>query len=468
MFLRHQKIVTCFIFQFLAFLTIALSTAHAAIAPIESLNLNQALTRARTGSRQLKINELVLESEELNFDDAWDRMYIPRISLNASVESVKQIGVMPGSSAETLGATGINYGYPYSRLSIDIGQYTLFNFWRDQLAYEKSRLGFDRAKERYAELDRNTRFNIIRTYFLLWTTQEKLDAAKRSYMVASAILDLVNSQVRLGKAGQNEISSASVDKLFAATQVNEIQSFVVQTQRQLALLLGDPVDTQYKLSSAIKYAQIQLSEKQIVDTIERTSPQVRDAKLLTRTSQIDLEIAEKTRLPIPTISLSGISIGMTNQLYGSKSYTTSTATYNPGAIDIAAAVTLSLPLYGEGGFMNKRGISRARIARDVAETTYIQTFSQLKADALSTLFQIKQLEESIKNQKETAETNEKVLNQFFSNASKAKVSRLELRDALNQARAAQLQVLDSILNHLNQKLTLADTVGDENIVGPLE
>ncbi len=441
------------------------SMAAFSFAPV-SLTLSQALNRLKNGGRNYINVDRNFRLAEISYDNAWDTMYMPTISLEGGVTSAKGIGGLSGTAEDSLGSSIYNRGYPTSNIGIKIAEYTLFNSWRDDLAFQQAKLTWDRAKESVVENQRALRFQLIKDYFKLWTFQEKLDAAKRSLTISSAILELVNSQVRIGKATENEVSSATVDKLAAATKVNEIQTEYANTQRLLALSLGDPIETTYVLTTPLKYVPVNVTEKQALESAEKLNPGIREARKGLRDAQISLEIAQKNRLPLPKVTLSGIQVGYTNNYYGNKEARSTTA--SNGTIEVVAALTLSVPLYGPGGLFNRRNFEITQINLDKTETDFIQAQSQLKSEVYSKIFTIKQTEQSIANQKQAAEQSEKVLNQLFSNLSKGQASRLELRDAINTTRNAQIEVFTAILSHLDAKIDLATFMGDGGIVGTLE
>ena len=78
---------------------------------------------------------------------------------------------------------------------------------------------------------------------------------------------------------------------------------------------------------------------------------------------------------------------------------------------------------------------------------------------------IKQLESQISTLKESLVKNSKILDNIFKKNSKSSMDRLQLRDALLQARQSELNYLDSLLSHISEKNSLSEFIGVDTLPG---
>lgn len=136
-------------------------------------------------------------------------------------------------------------------------------------------------------------------------------------------------------------------------------------------------------------------------------------------------------------------------------------------LDVEASLSLTLPLYGVGGFLNQRVVDQAQLARDQAELNAQNSTNSDLATIYQLMITIKRDEDTIKNNRQNLENSSAVLDNLFSELSSGNVSRLELRDALIAARDSDLALLDSNVSHSSDKFALAQLIGVDRLPGDL-
>ena len=475
--------IKCYLISLiLSFQTFA-ATAKDLSKTDEILTLEMAIKKAMTSNWDLLQFRNSLRSQKIDYDNAFDKMFIPVVSLAATVSSNYSFAQLPGSTAATLGAaqdpslldssgkTAASYtfskGYPTTAIGVTVGQYTLFNFFKDQLVYEAARLTWERNQQKLIEKERDIRFQVINEYFKNRTEQEKLEAASRSVEISEAILELVQSKEALGTAKSTDVSSSTVDYLNAKNQMNSQERNVVNERWALNLLMGESISNKYTLRTDLEYTPLQLELDDATKLFAENSPSARDVKLNVKTSELNLSLVEKTRLPLPTISISPISIMYGNQYWGDSRTNTASAAGSSanGNIDFITSVNFTIPLYGPGGFLSKRTVETARITRDNADLAFQQTMMNSLVVIQQGFANIKNQEQAVQLNKDSIQNASKLLEILFSNFSKSGANRLELRDAINQARSIEFSYKDAILEHLRLKLLLAQTIGVDHLPG---
>lgn len=470
------------------FIFFAHPSAHAAKSLTKSgeiLTLEMAIKKAMSSNWDIKQSRNNLERSKMAFNAAFDTMFMPAVNLNAAINANHTIAQIPGSTAantglaqdpsllESQGKTSTTYtfskGYPTSSIGLELGSYTIFNFFRDHLVYEAARLNWEREQQKLLEAERSLRFDVILSYFRNKTEQDKLESAKRSVDISEAILELVQSKEALGQAKNTDANSSTVDFLNAKNQFIDLDRSVQQQQWNLNLLMGEPITNSYILKTDLEYTPLQLELDDAYKLFIENSPFARDSVLNLKTNELILSRAEKDRLPLPTIKLSGLTVTYGNNYWGDRrAYETSggvSSTSGSGNFDIVTSVNFTIPLYGPNGFLNKRVIESARINRDNADLAYQKTMMQSQVDIQTFFIFIKQQEQSVAINKESIQNASKLLETLFSNFSRSGASRLELRDAINQARSVEFSYKDAILSHLERKLALAKYIGVDHLPG---
>lgn len=426
----------------------------------ETLTLDKAVKRALSYNRTIQIARITLRTAEIAYRNAWDTMFAPGASLTLSTNSNYSVGQLPGGP----GLSGYDHGFPASGVQLTLGSYTLFNFWRDWIVYQQAELDWRRSQEVYNEAVRAVRFQVISAFFKLESEQEKVESSKRSVGIAEAIVELVQSKVRLGKATETDVSSSQVDynnakNDYFGRQISQRSALWVLNQ-----LLGDPVDTQYNTQEPLRYAALTLTTSQALRIYWEQSPDVKNGKKDLKKAELAVDLAEKNRIPVPKITFSGVTLSYQNAYYGmtASPYGPSQGNVN---VDVSAQLNMTLPLYGPGGFLNSRVVEQSELSRDQTDLTFQDTTNRDVAQLYQLIITIKRDEDLIKNNKQSFEKSTSVLDGLFSKLSTGAVSRLELRDALQAARDSELNLLDAQISHLSDKLTLAQLIGIDHLPG---
>jgi outer membrane protein TolC len=425
----------------------------------EVITLGTAIARALRKSPSTLDQNLALRSSELFYRDAWDRMYLPTISFNLTQFGAKTLSHLPGDNTTKLGATLDEHGYSGTGVQLSLGSYTLYNFGKDQLGFEQSRLDWNRTKEAFEEFKRGLKFQTIVSFWALKTALDKLDASSRAVEIARAIEELQESRLPLGQATPNDISSSTIDLISAKNLRDQNDTNAKIALWSFATLIGDPVGTRYKIESDISFLPIKVTEQVLYDTYLRESPSMKNARKDLTRAEIAVQLENLNRLPLPKVSFSGITVGYTNGYYGNRAdlYTQSSGNTN---LDISAQISFSIPLMGPGGLFGSRTIEQVHIQRDQSELRLRDTANRDKSQLYQMIQNIRQSEITVANNRQSYQNSISVLEDVFQRFTSSKaVSRLDIKDAIIQARDSEIALSDSILNHLTAKTQLAGFIG---------
>ncbi len=424
----------------------------------ENLTLSQALDRGIANNRDVQDQKLILRAAEIIHKNAWDTMFLPSVSLNLSTSSSKTLSHLLGDTYTSLLSSYDSHGYTVSSASLNLGSYTFYNFGKDLLVYEKAYLDWTRAQEALDEAIRSIKFQIIVAYWTLKTSYDKVDSANRSIEIAQAMAELQESRYNLGKTTQADYESSAMD-LFTARNLRD----QLETNSRIALFslntfLGDPIGTKYHIEEEISFLPISLNEDIVYESYQKNSPIMKSAKNELRKAELSLSLEQRNRLPLPTFSFSGITVSYSNHYYGSSPDLYTSATGNPN-FNVSAYVSLTVPILGYNGLFGWRAVETAHIDLERAELKLRDSSAKDRSLIFQHIQNIRQVEVTVQNNRESliksVDVMESVFQKYFSGA----VSRLELRDAITQARSAEISLSEGILFHLSSKMQLAQLIG---------
>ncbi len=459
--------------SFISTLSFAITKAPEAPAKQapEELTMSKALARAFQNNPTIVARRIQQELYNISYDEAWRQMYLPGVSLTFNTSSAYTLAQIPGS-VNALDPRGKGYTYdhgsPASEVSLTMGQYTLYNFGKNQDRFDIAKLEIERSRQTIKEVERSVRFQVIQSVFNFKTRLDLLDASQRSVDAAQAIYELVRSRMPLGRATQSDLSSAEIDLLNAKNIHDQSKTAYTQALWELNLVLGDPIGYTYKVSIGIKYIKFLLSLEEALKHYKNNSPPLKEAKKALEQRRLEYKIAQKNALPLPIISFTGITFGYTfSPLLSTKVRDT---TLNGGSANgnynLSAGISFTIPILGDGGFLFGRALRAAELDVDLAELNLRNTVNQSEIQVRNLHTQILEQERTIQNTelifKEASQVFDAVLTAL---QSQKPINRLEFKSAIEQLRAGELNLTAAILQHYNLKLQLANMLGIDRFPG---
>jgi len=430
-----------------------------AFAARETLTLQKAIEKAIEKNPGAQIQRMDLRKSEIDYDSAWDKMYLPRVELKIKASSDFTVGDIEKVAEKREPKL---HGFPAHGAELTLGEYTVFNFWKDWNKFEKSRISWVRSQQTYTESMRNFRFSISKAYFEAKIAQDNYEYARRFYSLSETILALMRSRERLGKATAEDLTSSQQDMLAKKIELgNSLMAFQSKSF-SLNQLLGDSPGTEYLLVSDSEFEPIPLELDQIIAIFRQTSPTMRDLRKDLRGNELDLELAQKERLPLPTVTFSGLGIKYSNE------YSELLREINTGSgstqLNLSASMSLTLTLLGEGGFLNKRPIEKAKIDLDKQLLKFRNTQNKTEVEISNLLREIKQSEQNVRDYKQSLNSSSAILESLMANGATGKSDlRLKFRDALQQMRSDQASLAEANLNYMSSKFDLYELIGVDQL-----
>jgi len=438
--------------------------SQAAVIP---LSLNDAIQRMIESNPMIRNLEIGLEQAQIQYDIAWYAFWLPNFEITANSTYRYSLGSSVPFSAARDDSSLKSKGPPSNTVTLGLGEIVIFDFFKQKANYDKAKLDYDRSKQLYQEQLRSQRFDLISIYFETRIAQEKKDAAERSLKISQAISELVESRKAIGKATEEELNSASVDLNNARIEFVQKKNELEQKLITLNTSLNTMPEIEYKLITELPFSTVRLDDRELFEIFKKMSPTSRQQEVYLAKAELDVANAEKSRLPLPKVSLSLFNISYSNGFAGGTRPSVNSNSNTNGSIDISTSINLSLPIFGQYGFFNDRVTKIQYLAREQQEINQHLTMMNSELDIKQKVINIRGLEQNIRTLKENLANNLKILDSFFKKAASGSVDRLQLRDAIVQARQSEFFYLENLFAHLRSKNDLAKTVGLDRLPGDL-
>jgi outer membrane protein TolC len=414
------------------------------------LSLKQAIDLFFKQNIDFQSTLLDQEKNRIQYNQDWRSFYLPSLKLTAALGSPtgQTVGTLPWTPSRLNYPAGRLTGYPAgAEVVLTLTSPNLFNFFIDRIGWDKTRMTFERSLQEFEEGKRTSSQEVFASYLKARLSQERLEAAERSVQISEVILNLVRSRKALGTADQTEVESAEVDRNDARNQLIEKKTELKTAIFELNKTLNNRSESEWTLTTSFDYTPLNMTFEQAFDIFKDRSPTMRAQRLSLEQKQMDIELFEKGRLGLPTVTINAMTAKYINTATtGTNDFGTET-----GRLDISAAINLTIPLLDSAGFFGMDNSRKQRIDLEKQEISFRQALIKGEAEIRTLFAELQQFQDKLAPLKESFESSAKVLDRIVSEMATKKPSRLELRDAVKNAREKELELLENVINFITKK-----------------
>ncbi|MEH0153076.1 TolC family protein [Limibacter armeniacum] len=334
----------------------------------EKLTLQQAVETALSSNYQLKVAETQKEIASKNAQ-VGNAGLLPSVSLNAGADysntdtevEFVQAGGAGGSELSTNrqeinGATSLSYN---AKLQVD---YVLFDGFGNRYNFRKLKETENLESLKYHQEMESTMLQVVQYYYEVCRQQLNLKSAQVSMDVSRQRLEKVNEQYQYGQQNRLAVLNAEVDLNTDSTKVLESEQALEKAIRNLNTVMGQPVDTNYKVEEDVTY-QENLDREEIMAEVISSNASLRVQRKQEEISMLDSKVTNANRYP--TISLYG-AYGWNQQENDA-----SQMVYNR-SLGPSAGVKMSMNLFNGSQQRIKEQNARLNIEAQKATTTQQQ------------------------------------------------------------------------------------------------
>ncbi len=396
------------------------------------------------------------EQAKINFRQSWRAFYFPTLRFTTGFTSAQTLATIPGTAARLAYPSNKLNGYPTSYFGFEITSPNLFAFFTERLTFDQVVMDFERTQQKLDEDKRTQARDVYKQYIEARLAQEQNEAAERSVQISEVILNLVRSRKALGTADQTEVESAEVDRNDARTQLISTKTELKQALLALNNTLNIESESEWNLTTSFDYKPLDMTFEQAFQIYKDRSPTMRDQKLNIEKQHMGLEIFEKNRMGLPRLTLNGSAIKYEN------GWSTAGANSITGdRLDATLSFNLTIPILDQAGFFQTDQSRLNRINLERAEIDFRAATIQGEKDIRTAFSELQKLQEQLAPLRDSFNASAKVLDRMVSEMATKKPSRLELRDAIKNAREKELELLKNVMEFIKARNTFYVLIGKD-------
>ncbi|MDA9793245.1 TolC family protein [Bacteriovoracaceae bacterium] len=424
----------------------------------KTIGLRTVLSMGLNKNVDQKVRNYLNEKIELDWDDSFESFWFPdvNLTLNSGTQLVETL--RRSSSVDTTSGK-----VPTGSLSLDLGNYTVFNWGRDYLEYVNSKSTYQRNKQKLNEQRRQLRFNLISQYFNLVKTKNIQRWRREQLRHTSFIHRLARQKLALKKITSQEYYQTRAEYLRAQTLFQESQASSIEEDESLAQLIGDNLETTYKPREDLKFIVINTSREESLRMALRQSPDYRDAKVDIENSNRSFQKSIKDNMPLPKFNL---NLGAYKTSFSKSGRHTEYEGSNGGRdVEVVASINLTWNIVGNGGLFNSRDRKRAYLNKRMAEEKFFNTKRAINVTIRTIYRRMRFLERKSEVSDVQLKNAQSAFDYTLDNYISGKTNFANLKIALERTIEAYINYETAKYDHLVLKLELANLMGLEDFPG---
>jgi len=352
---------------------------------------------------------------------------------------------------------------PAGTLGLEIGDYTLFNWGKDYATYLNNKRIYNRNKQSINEGRRELKQALILQYFDLLSQKKLEKIAKYKLRQASFIYRLNREKISLKKTSKQEYYQARTEYLKAQEEYYQAKIAVQLSDEQMAIALADPPGSRYYIQEELKFDKI----KTTIDEAEKISiinnPGILDAKTSLEVAKKNHQIIRKNNLPLPKIS---INLGAYTHTFDDNRNQLRRFTHEDSSnLEITATINATWSILGSGGLFNQRKTESSFVTKSLRQKLLHKQKHETHSNITSTYRRIRHSEKLMTILAAETANLRKTYDEILDNYTKKRTTFLNFKFALNDLIDARNLEVNTRLEHLKDKIALAQLMGIEDFPG---
>lgn len=424
----------------------------------KALRLKVVLEQGMRQNYNENIRSFQKEILKLNWKDTKEAFWMPNLKLTLDTSPHRIFHLRNGSENRVTGTSQ----RPTGALSLDFGEYTVFNWGKDYLNYLSNKSTYLRDLENLDEERQELKHDLILNFFKL-VSYKKIEKIRRSQLRhASFIYRLAKEKVSLKKLSKQDYYLSRTEYLKAQTDYHEAKIEISLQEDILGEMINDPLGTKYILNEQIDYQKIGVTLSESVDLAKKYNRKIKDSTVAIKNAQRDYDLKNRENLPLPKLTM---DLGAYTHPFGKNSGGMSYGNSSNKNLEIVATINASWSLTGKGGLLNSRDVKRSQLKKIIAFKSKAKYHRSALAKINSHYKNLLYFQDQITILEARVPTLQKSFDTILENYTSRKTNFLNYHHALNDLSEAQILVETFIYKHLAEKVSLATTIGIEDFPG---
>ncbi len=259
----------------------------------DKLSLEDAIKLALENNYDIKTVKNKLQ-QATNSNTRGNAGLLPQVSAGGNAEfSTKNGSVKPRSLEKAINTDGSKTTTFAGNLRVD---YTLFGGFAKYYTYKKLQQNNERARYQYQMQMENTILQTAQAYYTVCNASQQLDMFKKSIAISADRLKRAKTRQEFGQAGTLDILNAEVDYNSDSTRVLNAELQYKNSIKNLNVILGIDVDTEYKVDDKVQFTVIENEAAMQEKAMQNNSIWLMQQHLQTM-AELDVKIAKSQRYP---------------------------------------------------------------------------------------------------------------------------------------------------------------------------
>ncbi len=415
----------------------------------QALRLIDAVEQGLRLNYQQKGRRHTKDILELDFKSAWEMFYLPQLSLNLTTTPQRIGGLYRGT-----------YGFsdpgPQGSLGFGLEEFTLFDWGKQYLRFLNTKANYHKAKRNLKEEERSLKYRIVIQYLKLLYLQQALEARRKQLRHASFVYRLNREKISLRKVGLQEYYQSRAEYLKAQDDYHTTRRKREVVNENLANLIADPAGTRYRLIDEFHYTRLQLSLPEARARASTQNRDILDSQVEVANAGRDYQIAFKENLPLPKFE---ITLGAYAHHFGGLPR----SGYEP--VELVTSLNAKWSLNGPDGLFGRRRTDRGHLLKAQAHNRLAGHRHNINSRVQSHFYQIGDLENQIKIEQARTANLDKAFDIVLDNYLNRKTSLLRFQDTLMKMVESNIHLAKYQYLHGREKALLAESVGEDNLLG---
>ncbi len=174
--------------------------------------------------------------------------------------------------------------------------YTLFGGFGKIYTYKKLQQNNERAKWQYRMQIENTILQTASAYYAVCNASQQLGISKKAIAISADRLKRIKARQEFGQAGNLDILNAEVDYNADSTRVLNAELRYINSIKNLNVMLGVDVDTQYRIEPNVQFSVIENKEAMQEKAMKNNSVWLMQ-QYLQNMAALDVKITKSKRYP---------------------------------------------------------------------------------------------------------------------------------------------------------------------------
>ena len=411
-----------------------------------NLTLEKAIEIALAENPTIRVADKEIELKQVADKEAWQAL-LPTLDATLSLtDNIKVAEIVTGMGKFKMGVDGTLTAVGALALNLPVFAPAVYQ----NMKLTKEDILLAQEKARGSRLDLINQ--VTKAYYGALLSSDSYEVMKKSYNVAAANYDVVNSKFQVGRVSE-------YDKISAEVQMRNMNSSMVSAQTgktlallQLKVLMGVTADLDIAIADSLKAYENALTMRDA----EVTSAELDNNSSL-RQLDYNMALLERTQKILRTNFMPTVAVQLTGQYqsYANHNWNIFGYSYSPSSV---FAIAVNIPIFHASTWTklksNKLQISQLEDNRVNARRQLLLAAESYQRNMASTIAQVESNAEAVKQADKAVQISGK----------RYEVGRgtiLELNQSETALTQAELTYVQSIYDYLTNKADLDYTLGRE-------